>query len=507
MIIVILLMNVILLSLLVVGLISLPLSYAMAQEDSWINIPIGKSALWVEIDGDKVYVTNPEDGNIAIIDINSKKVVDTINVSKGVIITEVVSEKNRLYATVEDKNKVFVYDLTTHAQITEIDIGEPEKVMFSKSDKPYGQREYSTFQTNGIGLDYNPNNEMLYVVHSEASHINVINTNNNQVVETIIVGTTPLLMEIDVESNIGYVTNWESSTISVLDLETNKVINNLQTGFAPSQMAIDHDNMKLYVTHEASSHVTVINLQDSSIQSKIELKGPTHAVALDRTAGILHVTYTPTSGVTGQSYIDRVEFIDTRTDKLIGGNDIPANPFIIRITDNQQLFASIINEGIVDAIDLSERPIYQENVENAVNLEKEDDSNGGGCLIATAAYGTELAPQVQFLREIRDNIVMSTSTGASFMTGFNQLYYSFSPTIADLERENPMFQEAVRAFITPMVSTLSIMTLAEDGNEVEVLGLGISVIVLNLGMYIAAPTITGYKIHKRLKSKNNTSKL
>jgi len=128
-------------------------------------------------------------------------------------------------------------------------------------------------------------------------------------------------------------------------------------------------------------------------------------------------------------------------------------------------------------------------------------TGGGGCLIATAAYGTELAPQVQFLREIRDNTVMSTASGTSFMTGFNQLYYSFSPTIADMERENPMFQEAVRAFITPMISTLSIMTLAEDGSEVEVLGLGISVIALNLGMYIAAPALIGFKVHNHFKSR------
>ena len=123
---------------------------------------------------------------------------------------------------------------------------------------------------------------------------------------------------------------------------------------------------------------------------------------------------------------------------------------------------------------------------------------GGGCLIATAAYGTELAPQVQFLREIRDNTVMSTASGTSFMTGFNQLYYLFSPAIADMERENPMFQQAVRAFITPMVSTLSIMTLADDGNEAEVLGLGISVIALNLGMYIAAPAVVVWQIKKRI---------
>ncbi len=132
---------------------------------------------------------------------------------------------------------------------------------------------------------------------------------------------------------------------------------------------------------------------------------------------------------------------------------------------------------------------------------KTEEPKGGGCLIATAAYGSELAPQVQFLREIRDNTVMSTSSGAAFMSGFNQLYYSFSPTIADMQRENPMFQEAVRAFITPMISTLSIMTLANDGSEVEVLGLGISVIALNLGMYIAAPALIGFKVNKIIKSR------
>jgi len=126
------------------------------------------------------------------------------------------------------------------------------------------------------------------------------------------------------------------------------------------------------------------------------------------------------------------------------------------------------------------------------------DNEGGGCLIATAAYGTELAPQVQFLREVRDNTVMSTNSGLAFMTGFNQLYYSFSPTIADWERQNPVFQESVRLFITPMMSTLSIMTLAEEGSEFQVLGAGISVIILNLGMYVAAPAIVAIKLKNKL---------
>ena len=113
------------------------------------------------------------------------------------------------------------------------------------------------------------------------------------------------------------------------------------------------------------------------------------------------------------------------------------------------------------------------------------DEEGGGCLIATAAYGSELAPQVQMLREIRDNQLMNTESGSAFMTTFNELYYSFSPTIADMERESPVFKEIVKAGLTPMLSTLAIMENTES--ESEVLGLGLSVIALNLGMYIGLP--------------------
>jgi len=126
-----------------------------------------------------------------------------------------------------------------------------------------------------------------------------------------------------------------------------------------------------------------------------------------------------------------------------------------------------------------------------------EKSNGGGCLIATATYGSEMAPQVQFLREIRDNQLMNTSTGTSFMTEFNQLYYSFSPTIADLERENPMFKEMVKVGITPLLSSLSILSFAES--ESEVIGYGIGVILMNIGMYFAVPAIIIFKARKYIR--------
>ena len=166
---------------------------------------------------------------------------------------------------------------------------------------------------------------------------------------------------------------------------------------------------------------------------------------------LIHTTYLPESGVTGKGHTNMVEVIDSSSKQNIASFEIEANPFTIDIdSDEERLYATIIRDGTVVAVDLS-RAEFDEAIAEQAPAAAEP---GGGCLIATAAYGTELAPQVQFLREIRDTTVMSTASGISFMTGFNQLYYSFSPTIADMQRENPMFQEAVRGFITPMISTL-----------------------------------------------------
>ena len=125
-------------------------------------------------------------------------------------------------------------------------------------------------------------------------------------------------------------------------------------------------------------------------------------------------------------------------------------------------------------------------------------SKGGGCLIATAAFGSEMAPQVQFLRELRDNTVLQTESGTSFMTGFNQFYYSFSPTIADYERENPAFKEAVKITLTPLLSSLTLLQYADIDSESEMLGYGIGVILLNIGMYFVAPAVLIMAVRKRV---------
>jgi hypothetical protein len=136
--------------------------------------------------------------------------------------------------------------------------------------------------------------------------------------------------------------------------------------------------------------------------------------------------------------------------------------------------------------------------ENDIAIKEVASGDGGGCLIATAAFGSELSPQVQFLREIRDNTVLQTESGTSFMTGFNQFYYSFSPAIADYERENPAFKEAVKLMLTPLLTSLTLLQYTDIDSESEMLGYGIGIILLNIGMYFVAPAVLIMTVKKRI---------
>ena len=135
---------------------------------------------------------------------------------------------------------------------------------------------------------------------------------------------------------------------------------------------------------------------------------------------------------------------------------------------------------------------------NQMDEDRQKGNGDGGCLIATAAFGSEMAPQVQFLREIRDNIVLQTESGTIFMMGFNQFYYSFSPAVADYERENPAFKEAVKLALTPMLTSLTLLQYADIDSESEMLGYGIGVILLNIGMYFVAPAVLIITVRKRI---------
>jgi peptide/nickel transport system substrate-binding protein len=80
------------------------------------------------------------------------------------------------------------------------------------------------------------------------------------------------------------------------------------------------------------------------------------------------------------------------------------------------------------------------------------------CVIATATYGSELSPQVQLLRNFRENIALKTFAGSSFMTAFNAWYYSWSPPVAAAIAPDDAARATMRVVLQPILNILQIAT-------------------------------------------------
>jgi streptogramin lyase len=115
----------------------------------------------------------------------------------------------------------------------------------------------------------------------------------------------------------------------------------------------------------------------------------------------------------------------------------------------------------------------------------------GGCLIATATYGSELSDEVQFLREFRDNSILKTRAGTSFMVAFDAWYYSFSPSVAQFIRGDQTARTAAKFVLYPLLGILEIgaaaFNLFPACLEASAVLSGLAVSSLIGAVYLAAP--------------------
>jgi hypothetical protein len=173
-----------------------------------------------------------------------------------------------------------------------------------------------------------------------------------------------------------------------------------------------------------------------------------------------------------------------------GSSNITAGseaPFGIAITEKTQTYKTTKYSLIVDSDQ------YTSDI-MTLRASGPGSSSGNqtqsGCLIATAAFGSELAPQVQELRLFREGIVLKTSAGSSFMNVFNTWYYSFSPSVANYERQEPWLQNTVKILINPLLGILALSTSIYDSlafnSELGIVASGITASSL-VGLLYFAP--------------------
>ncbi len=258
--------------------------------------------------------------------------------------------------------------------------------------------------------------------------------------------------------------------------------------FAETQtLSTDKNTLDVKLTHDEivvgdlnNLRIDFINPQTNDIQVHIDYEIEISKEGGDtifQTPNLIHTSEGSIKGL-------KVEFPDDGT-------------YSMKISVEGILFQPIPKEIVSFDILVGEanaQPIDEPGDDGKVNGEN------GGCLIATATFGSELAPQVQQLRELRDNTVLKTNSGIAFMTTFNQFYYSFSPAVADFEREQPLFKEVMKVTLTPMLSSLSLLNHVEIDSEQEMLGYGISIVLLNLGMYVGIPIFGILKLYQFRKN-------
>ena len=335
------------------------------------------------------------------------------------------------------------------------------------------------------GMTIDPtNNSRIYVADTGNERIQVFDSDGNHQMTFGQIGKSPgefyLPKGIAVDSTGDriYIADTENHRIQVFDSEGNHKMT-----FGDDYFDIDIDSGVFLIPR---------GIAMDTVNNTIYVTDNNHRIQVFDSEGNHKMTF-------GEKGVDEGEF-NSPQGITVSPSD---NRFYVADTGNNkvQIFR-IVAENIEiednDNEDNRTKDFLEIESSKDEKLDKEDEGSGG-CLIATAAHGTELAPQIQQLREIRDNNVMSTASGATFMTGFNSLYYSFSPYIADYQRENQVFKEIVKMGITPMLSTLSIMSLADT--ESEIVGYGIGVILLNLGMYITGPILLGIIIHNQIRSR------
>ena len=136
---------------------------------------------------------------------------------------------------------------------------------------PLGDRllDTVTLLTGGWSMDYNPNNQLLYVANYNANQLVIVDTKTDSVVGTISgLPAHPITVKVDPITNTVLVASLAGNKVSFISADTNKIEKIIETGTAPWGMDIDSREHYAYVTNRGSSFITVLDLIDQDVAAQ-----------------------------------------------------------------------------------------------------------------------------------------------------------------------------------------------------------------------------------------------
>ncbi|HET8793451.1 MAG TPA: hypothetical protein VFM31_06640, partial [Nitrososphaeraceae archaeon] len=299
------------------------------------EIAVTERPMLISLDEPLLFVSNLGKPVVSIISTVSDNVAGTINTTHSIMDVEGILDKNRVYVATFQTGEIEVYDLTTKELIKKIPI--PGSVIQYPKRLADTELVTSTVITGGSSLDYNPNNEMLYVTNYNTNEIIVINTKNNNdtIVKTIGVSPHPIDVKVDPVTNQVLVTSFASKKLTFISGETNEITDTIDTGISPWGIGIDNREHLAYIAHHNSPYIAVIDILNKKVIKQIPVGFEAQSISVDTNEHKIYVSFHDIDKIIkinggNKNEIETVIYLDHRIP-----NDIAIDPI------SHKLYASI----------------------------------------------------------------------------------------------------------------------------------------------------------------------
>ena len=296
-----------------------------------------------------------------------------------------------------------------------------------------------------------------YVSNSADDTVSVISTSDNTVTTTIDVGDGPLGVAVNPSGDYVYVTNNLDDTVSVISTSDNTVTTTIDVGDGPWGVAVTPSGDYVYVANNLKDTVSVISTSDNTVTTTISVGDSPAGFGMFIGGKAPEAPSDLVATTVSDSQID-LSWADNSDDEM--GFKIERKMYGEAFTQIGTVSANVTSYSDTG---LSSNGTYYYRVRaynNAGNSDYSDeayattDEEEGVCFIVTAAYGSPLEPHVKVLGEFRDRVLLTSRGGRAFV----DLYYTYSPPVADFIANHDTLRGMVRWSLLPLVG-VSWMTL------------------------------------------------